>query len=62
MSPLLFVTLWVWVYFMLGAGTDRHDDSALLADAVVIATGGSAFDQSEGGLMSEFAPHLRYST
>ncbi len=31
----------------------------LPAGAVIIAAGGSAFDQSETGLLAEFAPHLR---
>ena len=29
------------------------------AHAVIIAAGGSAFDQTEEGLLAEFTPHLR---
>lgn len=29
------------------------------ADAVILATGGMGYDQSDGGLLSEFAPHVR---
>jgi succinate dehydrogenase/fumarate reductase flavoprotein subunit len=31
----------------------------LPAGAVIITTGGSAFDQSDDGLLNEYAPHLR---
>lgn len=36
-----------------------HEKLVLPAGAVIITTGGSAFDQSDEGLISEFAPHLR---
>jgi hypothetical protein len=41
-------------------GTDASPATHFMsADAVVMTSGGSAFDQSDDGLMSEFAPHLR---
>lgn len=51
-------------------GDDRHvrglsyrnangEEVALSADAVIIASGGMAFDHSEGGLFAEFAPELK---